>query len=298
VTDIPDERIAASDGRIGLIAGGGTFPHAVARAARKRGFDVICAGIRHEVFPDLASEVDAFRVLGLGRWGAVVRYFHRHEVRVISWAGWIRKERFFTPWRTLSLVPDWRALKFILRQLADRQNQTLLKAIADEFEREGFDIAHSAQYCPELLVERGLLTKRRPSKKQLQDIAFGWRVAKRIADLDVGQSVAVVDRATIAVEGMEGTDRNILRAGELCRRGFTVVKLAKDGHDMRFDVPAVGPQTIETLKQARGAVLALEAGKTLVLERQKLIETADRYGIVVVAFEGPPDAEAPFSTNC
>ena len=276
--------------RIGLIAGGGAFPLAVARAARRRGVQVVCAGIRHEVAPDLASEVDVFRRLGLGRFGALVRFFRRHGVHDLSWAGWIRKERLFTPWRILFHLPDWRAIRFWFFRKGDRQSQTLLAAIADEFEREGFRLAHSAELCPELLVEEGVLTRKQPSARELADIAFGWRVAKRMADLDVGQSVAVCDRATIAVEGLEGTDRNILRAGELCGRRFTVVKLARDGHDMRFDVPAVGPRTIETMAKAGAGVLALEAGKTLVLEREEAIALADRHGLVIAAFREAPAA--------
>ncbi|MBI2371249.1 MAG: UDP-2,3-diacylglucosamine diphosphatase LpxI, partial [Deltaproteobacteria bacterium] len=151
------------------------------------------------------------------------------------------KERLFRPWRLLAFLPDWRMLKLWFFRVRNRQDHTLLAAVADEFERSGIPVAHSTKYCPELLAEEGVLTRRGPTKAQLADIRFGWRVAKRMADLDVGQSVAVSERATLSVEGIEGTDRNIRRAGELCRRGgFTVVKLAKEGHDMRFDVPAIG----------------------------------------------------------
>ncbi|MCZ6796161.1 MAG: UDP-2,3-diacylglucosamine diphosphatase LpxI [Planctomycetota bacterium] len=279
--------------RLGLVAGGGTFPITVARAARARGTQVICIGLRGEVHPGLEAEVDAFKWLGLGRAGAAFRFFRRHGVRCVSWAGRIRKERLFTPLGIFAHFPDWRCIRFwygILRR-RDRQSQTLLAAVADEFEKEGFTVGHSAHFCPEILVEEGVLTKRRPSRQQLADIAFGWRVAKRMADLDVGQSVAVSERATVAVEGMEGTDRNILRAGELCKRGFVVVKVAKDGHDMRFDVPAVGPRTIGTMKAAGGKVLALEAGKTIILEREEVIRQANRHGIVVAAFSAPPPVD-------
>lgn len=281
--------------RIGLIAGGGSFPLTVARAARARGIDVICMGIRGMALPSLADEVVAFRQIGLGRFRAALRFFRRHDVRFLSWAGWIRKETFFTAWGVFAHFPDLMALKFWFFTLGrkDRQSQTLMAALADEFEKEGIIIAHSAQFCPEILVEEGVLTKHKPTRKQLGDIAFGWKMAKRMADLDVGQSVAVCDRATIAVESMEGTDRNILRAGELCKRGFTVVKLAKDGHDMRFDVPTVGPGTIDALHKASGRVLALEAGKTIILERDEVIRKANRHGIVVAAFSGPPEVDEP-----
>lgn len=278
------------DESFGLIAGGGSFPFIVARAARQRGLRVACVGVRHEVSPELADEVDAFRLVGLGRLGAAIRFLRREGVRNLSWAGSIHKETLFSPRRILSLMPDWRAIRFWLFELRDRQSQTMLASAADLFEREGFHLAHSAHHCPELLAEPGLIGKKKPTKKQLEDIAFGWRIAKRMADLDVGQSVAVHERATIAVEGMEGTDRNIRRAGELCRSGFTVVKVAQAGHDMRFDVPTIGPGTIEVLREAGGKVLAIEARKTIVLEREEVARLANRSGIVVVSLEAPPDA--------
>ena len=207
----------------------------------------------------------------------------------MSWAGWIRKEALFRPRRLLSLLPTGGSSGCTFA-FPTRQNQTLLGAIADEFLSQGITVAHSAKFCPELLAEERTYTRRMPTRAQLDDIAFGWNVCKRMADLDVGQSVAVAERSTIAVEALEGTDRNIQRAGELYRRGgFVVVKLAKPDHDMRFDVPAVGPQTIESIKQAGGAVLAIEAGKTLLLERERSVELANRHGIVVVALRQPPE---------
>ena len=275
--------------RIGLLAGGGTFPFAVARAARKNGIEVVCAGIKHEVSREIAEEVSVFKEFGLGRLGRVLRFFRKHGINEVSWAGWVRKDRLFTPARIFSLLPDWRMLKIWYFSLRDRQSQTILTSFAEEFEREGITVAHSTRYCPELLIKEGLIGRIKPKAKHLEDIRFGWDIAQRMADLDVGQSVAVLEKATIAVEGLEGTDRNIIRAGELCRKGgFTVVKLPKKGHDMRFDVPTIGPDTIENLKEAGGAALAVKAGGTLILEQERVVELADRYGIVVVAYEEPP----------
>jgi len=281
--------------RVGLVAGAGSFPFDVARGVRKRGFEVVCAGIKHEVSPEIADEVDVFTTYGVGRIGAVMRFFKRHGVSHVSWAGGIRKDRLFTPSRIFSLLPDLRMIKLWLFRMRDRQSQTILGALADEFESEGLLLTHSTEFCPDLLAPAGVLGRVQPSKKQCSDISFGWRICRRMADLDVGQSIVVYERSTIAVEGIEGTDRNIQRAGELCRKGgFTVIKLPKEGHDMRFDVPAVGPSTIETIHAARGKVLAIQAGKTLILERDKTLEAADRYGIVVVAYEkgGPHSDEA------
>jgi len=288
----PQEASSASDPpRIGLVAGGGRFPFHVAEGARRRGVKVVAVGVRYEVSPGLAELCEQFRVHSLGRLGATIRFFKKHGVHDICWAGWIRKERIFCRWRWLRFFPDWRLIKVYCFRARNRQDHTLLGALADEFESEGIHVMHSAEYCPEILAEEGILSRRGPSKSQLADIRFGWSIAKRLADLDVGQSVAVCEKSTLAVEGIEGTDRNIRRAGEFYKRGgFTVVKLAKDSHDMRFDIPAVGPDTIETLHLAGGAVLAIEAGKTLIIEREKMLEAANHYGIVVVAYREPPAA--------
>lgn len=276
--------------RVGLIAGGGRFPVIVAQDLRRQGIEVVCAAIRGQADPDLREFCVAFRYLGLGRLNAAMSFFRNHEVREITWAGWIRKAELFRPWRLLSVFPDWRMTRFFFLRVKDHQNQTLLGGLADEFESEGFYLAHSAKFSPQLLATEGVLSRRHPTPAELTDIAFGWHVAKRMAELDVGQSVAVSEKSTLAVESIEGTDKNIVRAGEYyCRGGFTVVKLAKDDHDMRFDVPTVGPDTISTMVAAGGAVLAIEAGRTLILDGEETLRLADRHGIVVIALSGPPE---------
>lgn len=293
-SDIPGTvpEASAPPARIGIVAGGGRFPFLVAEGAARQGVKVIGAGIRYEASPDLAKVCEQFSIFSLGRLGAVLRYFKRHGVREVVWAGWIRKERIYRPWRVLRLLPDWRMIRIFYFRMKNRQDAALLGTLADEFEKEGIHVVHSTKYSPELLAEEGVLTRRRPTQKQLQDIRFGWGIAKRLADLDVGQSVVVSDMSTIAVEGIEGTDRNIRRAGELCPRGgFSVVKVAKDRHDMRFDIPTVGPDTIRTIHEAGGAVLAVEAGKTLILDRAPMLEAAERLGIVVVAYREAPTAD-------
>lgn len=261
----------------------------MAEGARKRGLRVVGAGIRYQASPELAELCDAFKLFSLGRLGAGLRFLKRHGVREVSWAGWIRKEELFRRWRWIRFFPDWRIIRLYFFRVRNRQDHTLLQALADEFEAEGIHVTDSTKYCPELLAEEGVLTRRSPSKAQLEDIRFGWKIAKRLADLQVGQSVVVCEKATIAVEGIEGTDRNILRAGELCRKGgFTVVKLAKDGHDPRFDLPTIGPETIETMHRAGGVVLAIEAGRTIILDREETVAAADRYGIAIVAYREAP----------
>jgi DUF1009 family protein len=182
-------------------------------------------------------------------------------------------------------MPDWRTIKFwYMRRRRDNCDDTLLLGLIDEFARDGLRIESALTLCPELLVNPGVLTRRQPSTREQSDIAFGWNVAKEMGRLDVGQSVAIKEKAVLAVEAIEGTDRAILRAGELCRAGgFVVVKVAKPQQDMRFDVPTVGCTTVESLRRAGGRVLAIEAGKTILLDREQTIALADRYGLTIVA---------------
>jgi DUF1009 family protein len=166
----------------------------------------------------------------------------------------------------------------------DRKDDTLLLAVIREFERDQIYFDSALDYCPELLVNHGFLTKRKPTEAQWRDIHFGWELAKEMGRLDVGQSVIVHDMAVIAVEAIEGTDRAIRRSAELCRRGgFTVVKVAKPQQDMRFDVPTIGAQTIRTMHESGGKVLAIESGMTIILDEPEVIELADKLGIAVVA---------------
>ena len=200
-------------------------------------------------------------------------------------AGKIEKTVLFQPFRVLRLLPDWRTIHMWYRYATrDHKDDTLLLAVIREFERDNIFFDSALDYCPELLVKHGFLTRRKPTDAQWRDIRFGWDLAKEMGRLDIGQSVVVNDMAVIAVEAIEGTDRTIRRAGELCRRGgFTVVKVAKPQQDMRFDVPTIGTQTIKTLQESGGRVLAIESNKTIILDQEEVIELADRLGIAIVA---------------
>jgi DUF1009 family protein len=271
---------------IGLLAGWGRFPIAFAQKARTLGLPVVCVGIRGEATRDLAELVQRFYWTGPAQIGRTIRLFKREGVQRLVMAGKVHKANVLLhPWRLFHLMPDWRTVRFwYLRKRRDNADDTLLLALIDEFARDGLHIESALTLCPELLVNPGVLTRRAPSSREQADIAFGWELAKEMGRLDVGQSVAVKERAVLAVEAIEGTDRAILRAGELCRvGGFVVVKVAKPQQDMRFDVPTVGCQTIESLRQAGGRVLAIEAGKTIVLDQEQTIALADRYGISIVA---------------
>jgi DUF1009 family protein len=270
---------------IGLLAGGGRFPIVFAQKARQLGIPVVCVGVRHSASPELIDLSHRFywtRVAALGR---VIRCFKREKVRRAVMAGKILKSVIHTPWRAVQLLPDWRMVRFWLTsRRKDNRDDSLLLGLIEEFARDGIHFESALDLCPELLVKSGILTRRFPTALENQDIDFGWELAKEMGRLDVGQSVAVKERAVLAVEAIEGTDQAILRAGQLCRSGgFTVVKVAKPKQDMRFDVPTVGCTTVDSMHQAGGRVLAIEAGKTILLDETETLALADRYGITIVA---------------
>ena len=270
---------------IGLIAAGGRFPLYFAEKAHAAGLRLVIVGLRGLADPTLAQFAWRFHWSGPIQLGKMIRLFSRDVARRLVMAGKVYKaDLLYHPWRLLAFTPDWRAFRaWFFRHRSDNRDHSLLLAIIDEFAKDGLTFASALDLCPELLVKPGVLTRRRPSKAEYADIAFGWDLAKRISELDVGQSIAVKDKNVLAVEAIEGTDRAILRAGEYASGGFTVVKLAKQGHDMRFDVPTVGPTTIETMAKAGGRVLALEADKTILLDHEQTVALADRLGISIVA---------------
>jgi DUF1009 family protein len=282
--------MTTSPAPVGLIAGSGRFPLTFLHKARSVGLPVVTVGISYEADPALAALSHRFYWAGIAKMGRVIRLFKRAGVTRLVMAGKIAKSRWlFKPWKLLTLLPDWRGLCWWLRRRRDNKDDTLLLSIIAEFARDGLSFASALDLCPELLVPKGALTRRRPSAAELADVAFGWRLAKEMGRLDVGQSVAVKEKAVLAVEAVEGTDQAILRAGALCRAGgFTVVKVAKPQQDMRFDVPTVGTSTVETLYRAGGRVLAIEADKTIVLDQEETVALADRYGLSIVALDGPP----------
>lgn len=270
---------------IGLLAGWGRFPIVFAEKARSLGIPVVCVGIRNEAAPELAGLVRSFHWAGVARLGRMIRCFQREGVRQAVMAGKIHKVVMHQPWRWLHNLPDGRMLRFWFSRLRrDNRDDSILLGVINEFASDGIQFASALDLCPELLVSAGKLTRRAPTVAEEKDIAFGWELAKEMGRLDVGQSVAVKERAVLAVEAIEGTDQAITRAGSLCRAGgFVVVKVAKPQQDMRFDVPTIGCSTIETLHQAGGRVLAIEAGKTIVIDQDQVVSLADRYGIAIVA---------------
>ncbi len=276
--------------RVGLLAGGGRFPIIFAEAARQMGIPVVCVGIRGEASHELANLVERLHWAGVAQLGRMIRLFRREQIRQIVMAGKIHKTVMFTPWRIFRLWPDWRGVRFwYSRRRPDNRDDTFLLGVIKEFAIDGIQFASALDMCPELLARPGLLTRRAPTRAEEKDIALGWHLAKEMGRLDVGQSVAVKDRAVLAVEAIEGTDQAIDRAGALCPYGgFVVVKVAKPQQDMRFDVPTVGCSTVERIHRAGGRVLAIEADKTIVVDQGETVALADRLGIAIVALENAP----------
>jgi DUF1009 family protein len=283
----------AADRRIGLVAGWGRYPLVVAQSLKAQGYEVHCIGLRDHVDIALQDVCDSFLFSGVARIGAHIRYFRRRGVRQATLAGKVFKHKvLFGRYGWLSLVPDLRTLRaFFPLFMLGRQNRnddTLLAVVVQEFARSGIMLAPATDFAPQLLAAGGQLTRRGPTAAEQLDIEYGWMLAKEMGRLDIGQSVAVKGRAVIAVEAVEGTDACIRRAGELCPQGgFTVVKVAKPQQDMRFDVPTIGVGTIESLVAAGAKVLAIEAGKTIVVDQSDVISLADRHGLTIVARAQP-----------
>jgi DUF1009 family protein len=272
---------------VGLLAGSGRFPVLFAEKARALGIPVVCVGIRYEADPVLQGLVTSFYWAGVARLGRMIRCFRREGVSRAVMAGKIHKAVMHTPWRLWHLLPDWRMLRFWYgRSRVDNRDDSLLLGVIAEFEGEGVRFESALDVCPELLVQAGVLTRRRPTPAEMQDVHFGWRLAREMGRLDVGQSVAVKERAVLAVEAIEGTDCAIARAGQLCPAGgFVVVKVAKPQQDMRFDVPTVGCSTVDNIYRAGGRVLAIEANKTIILDLADTVALADRRGVSIIALK-------------
>jgi DUF1009 family protein len=271
--------------RIGLLAGWGRFPVHFARMAQAQGYAVQCVGIIGMAADEELAEVcDRYQPVPLARIGKAIRFFNRRRVSQAVMAGKVDKRKLFDPLRLFRLVPDWRTLVMWYGHMRDKKDDSLLLAVIREFERDGIQFCSALDFCPELLVKHGFLTRRQPTPAQWKDIRFGWEAAKEMGRLDIGQTVVIHDSMVVAVEALEGTDECIRRSGTLCRRGgLTVVKVAKPQQDRRFDVPTIGTQTLQTMREAGARVLAIEAGMTILLDESQVIALADKMGIAIIS---------------
>jgi DUF1009 family protein len=262
--------------RIGLIAGNGRFPIIFADNARKLGYHVSAVAHEGETEPELASHVDRIHWIKIGQLSKLIKAFKEDRVHQAVMLGGIKKTHVFTTVR-----PDFRTLAMATR-LALWKDDDILRELAKELEREGIAICESTFGLEGILVEEGSLTARTPTEKEWEDIRYGWEVAHDIGRLDIGQCVVIKDRVVVAVEAVEGTDGAIKRGGELAKEGAVVVKRSKPQQDLRFDLPAVGPRTIEVMASVKASVLAVEAGRTILLDREIMLDKARSARIAIV----------------
>ncbi|MDW7773434.1 MAG: UDP-2,3-diacylglucosamine diphosphatase LpxI [Desulfobulbaceae bacterium] len=273
---------------IGIIAGGGQFPILFAEAARARGKKVVAIGHVSESSPQLENTVDALCWVKLGQLGKIISFFHKQGVKEAVFAGTITKTRIFR-----DVLPDLKGLS-LWNKIDIHQDDAILRAIAGALEEEGIRVIASTCYLEHLLFPKGVLTQRKPTSDQVEDIRFGWHIAREIGRLDIGQCVVVRDKTVIAVEAIEGTDAAIRRGGELAKSGAVVVKVKKPNQDFRFDLPATGLGTIEALANVRGSVLAVESGQSLVFDLKATVSAADKAGIAVVGITETDRGEIEF----
>lgn len=263
--------------KLGLIAGNGKFPLIFAEQAKLQGVSLVAVAHRGETPKEIEKLVDSVTWIYVGELGKIIRTFHRAGVQEAVMAGGIQKVKLFTNFR-----PDLRGAAFLAR-VKSREDDQFLRAVAGELEDEGIRILESTLFLSQVIPSEGVLTRRLPTGAQWEDIRIGFEVAKAVGRLGIGQTVVVKERVVLAVEAVEGTDAAIRRGGSLGKKGFVVVKVSKPQQDLRFDVPAVGVETIRVLHELKGTALAIEAGKTILLEKEELLREADRAGIAVVA---------------
>jgi UDP-2,3-diacylglucosamine hydrolase len=263
----------------GLIAGNGDFPFLVLEGARSRGIEMAVVAIREEASPELERVAKRLHWVSLGELSRTIELLHQEGVKRAVMAGQVKHNKIFS-----AIRPDWRLAK-LLFSLPAKNTDSLIGAIAGVLGEEGIELVNSTKFLGPLLPEAGVLTKRAPNESEAADIAYGHKVARQIAGLDLGQMVVVRDRACVAIEAMEGTDETIERAARITGgQKLVVVKVSKPLQDMRFDVPVVGLKTIEVMRKANATALAIDAGRTLLFDRDELVRAADDAGIAIEAF--------------
>lgn len=262
---------------LALFAGGGEFPLILLDALRDAGHEVVVVGFRGETSPALAKRVKRFYWTTVGKFEGIIAWLQAQGATEAMMAGYIRHANIYRKPNTDSLTGR------IWSGLMDKRADTLLAAAALMLKRAGISLVSAMPYLAALIPEAGVLTRKQPNADQLADIEFGRRIATAVAGQDIGQSVAVKDKAVVAVEALEGTDRMILRAGQLGGKGTVIVKVAKPRQDFRFDVPVIGVTTIASMKKAKAGTLAIEAGRTLILRRAETIAAANKAGLVLIS---------------
>lgn len=268
---------------VGLLCGSGLLPVRVAEALRRRGVRVVAVAIKGEASESVEDAADETVWTGIAKLGRWIRVFKKAGAQVVLMAGGIGKEAMYAS--RMSLMPDWRSARIMLKQVANRGDHTILAAVADEFGAEGMPVGSVVDYCPDLLFQAGCLTESKPDDAQWADIRYAWPLIKQIASMQIGQTIVVKNKAVVAVESIDGTDETLKRGGRLARGGAVAVKVAKEGHDMRFDIPSIGPSTVDTLVQSEVSVMAVEAGFTILLDPDEVKRRATSAGVCILAVE-------------
>ena len=265
--------------KVGLIAGGGRFPLLLASSARQQGHEVVAVALKEEASPEIESLASRCYWISLGELSKLIKHLKQEQITEAIMAGRVRHARIFS-----SVRPDWKLLK-LLGSLSRKNTDSLLGALAKVLAEEGIELLDSTRFMEPNLMPEGNLTRRAPNAGEQADIEYGREVAAALVAFDIGQTVVICERACVAAEAMEGTNEVILRAGGFNNgRPLTVVKMAKPDQDMRFDVPVVGPATIEKMRQVNATVLAVQARRTLLLDKRETIEAADSAKISLIGY--------------
>ena len=267
----------------GLIAGNGQFPFLVIEGARKAGVSLAVVAIKEETDPRIADVAENVKWIGIGQLGSMISFFREQGVTRAIMAGQVKHVQIFS-----GAMPDLRMVK-MLWNLPRRNTNSLIGGVADELAKEGIELIDSTYFIQDQLAADGVLTKRKPTDFERANIEYGLHIADEIARLDLGQTIVVRAKACVAIEAMEGTDATIRRAGELANGKLTVVKVAKPDQDMRFDVPVVGVPTIRTMIDAGATCLSVTAGKTLIFDRDEMLELSNANRICIVGSTGKHD---------
>lgn len=270
----------SSTERWALLAGNGRFPFLVLDAARSQGIEMVVLALKEEAFPELEKNAARIHWVSLGELGKAIDILKQERVSKAVMAGQVKHNKIFS-----SIQPDWRMAKLLL-SLATKNTDSLIGAVAKLMNEEGIELVDSTAFLKPLLPDPGVLTRRAPNAEETADIEYGRRIARAIAGLDLGQTVVVRDRACVAIEAMEGTDETIERAARIAGgQRIAVIKVSKPRQDMRFDVPVVGPPTVAVMQRSGATALAIDARRTLVIDRAEMVAAADAAGIAIQAFE-------------
>ena len=266
---------------LGLLAGIGHLPVDVAQSAKKLGYKVVAIAVVADTDPELPENVDVFYTINVGKVGKILEMLKRHDVKNVTMIGKVTKEVLY---KNGVVVPDLTTIR-VLASLPDRKDDTIMNAIVKLIEDAGMHVMDQTELIRPLLPEPGVLTKRKPTEQEWQDMQFGFRMAKELGRLDVGQTVVVKNRAVMALEAIEGTDACILRGGFLGKGGVIVAKTAKPSQDKRFDMPSVGTTTLTSMIHAGATGIVIEAGRTLLVDRKRTLAMAEEKDITIVAMD-------------